>query len=264
MDFETIVFDIQGSRATIRINRPERGNSFDAQTAQELLTAFETADKDENVRVVIFTGTGKCFCAGGDVKAMHQADKRGELPAFLEEVSLLINRVVFAMRSMRKPIIGRINGHAVGAGLGLVFGCDVLVAQKDAKLSAGFTGVGLAPGCSTYFLPRTMGYNRAAEFLFTRETIDACQAGELGLLNYVLDDGKALDGKVERIAKRIETGPAFSIGWCKELLNRSLENNMVNQMRLESSAIKSSGWTHDAKEGIAAFVEKRKPAFKGK
>ena len=263
MEFKTIKYQVAGSRATVTINRPERRNAFDHQTAEELLAAFTMAEKDEAVRLVIFTGVGSCFCAGGDVKAMNQARVEDKLPLFLEEVSIAINRVVFAMRTMKKPVLGRINGHAVGAGLGILLGCDILVAASTAKLSAGFTGIGLAPGCSTYFLPRAMGYNRAAEFLFTRETIDANTARELGLLNYMVEP-EELDSKIDELAARIESGPTLSIGWCKELLNASLKNSMVEQMRLEASSIGASGWTEDAKDGIASFVEKRKPVFTGK
>ena len=137
------------------------------------------------------------------------------------------------------------------------------MAVEKAKLGAGFTGVGLAPGCSTYFLPRAMGYNRSCEFFFTQETLDAGTAQELGLLNYVVA-AEELDSKVGAIAARIERGPALSVGWCKELLDASLRHTMIEQMRLESSSIKASGWTQDAGEGIASFVEKRKPEFRGK
>lgn len=263
MKFETIVFEKAGAKAVLRINRPERGNAFENLTSKELLRAFEIAEKDEMVKVVVLTGTGNSFCAGGDVKEMHKHAGEGNLSSFLEELSLGINRVIFTMRNMKKPIIGRVNGHAVGAGLGLLLGCDILIAVKEAKFSAGFTGIGLAPGCSTYFLPRLMGYNRCAEFLFCRETLTAEEAKELGLLNYVVEKEK-LDEVVESIVSRIVEGPSLAVGWCKELLQKSIDNTMLEQMRLEASAIKASGCTEDAKEGIASFVEKRKPVFKGK
>ncbi len=263
MDFSTLVYTKNDRRVEIRINRPKRGNAFDDVTARELLKAFTMAREDEDVRLVVFTGTGKCFCAGGDVKAMHQAELQGDLPGFLEDISISINRVVHAMRSMPKPVIGKINGHAAGAGLGLLLGCDITVAVTGANLSAGFTGIGLSPGCSTFFLPRAMGYNRASEFLFTRETLAAKKACELSLLNRVVKP-EELDQEVNALAERIESGPKISIAGCKTLLNRSLQNTMMDQMRLEATAIGESGKSYDAKEGIRSFVEKRKPVFEGK
>jgi 2-(1,2-epoxy-1,2-dihydrophenyl)acetyl-CoA isomerase len=164
---------------------------------------------------------------------------------------------------MEKPVIAAVNGAAFGAGLSLALACDIIIAVKDAKMSTAFIGIGLAPGCGTQFVTKLIGYQRACEYILTSKTFIAEEAYQLGMINKVVDADK-LDAVVEDVVSAFRMLPPIAVGKAKMLINKSLDNDMISHLELESKTAAWSASTEDFTEGVTAFVEKRKPAFKGK
>jgi 2-(1,2-epoxy-1,2-dihydrophenyl)acetyl-CoA isomerase len=260
MDFETLKTETKGNVAYIILNRPERLNSFDMKLGEELYKVLHDANKNNDVRAVVIRGTGKGFCGGGDVKEMYNAKDK---PKFLRELTKAIHKCVIEMRNMEKPVIGAVNGAAFGAGLSLASACDILIASRDAKFGTAFIGIGLAPGCGTQFFTRLVGYQKACEYIMTAKTFSAEEAKELGIVNKVVDPD-ILDRAVEDLLSRFKELPPIAVGKAKMLINKSFDNDMLTHLELESKTASLSAGTMDFKEGVTAFVEKRKPAFKGK
>jgi 2-(1,2-epoxy-1,2-dihydrophenyl)acetyl-CoA isomerase len=260
MDFETLKTETRGNVVYIILNRPERLNSFDMKLGEELYTVLHEANKNNDVRAVVIRGTGKGFCGGGDVKEMYVAKDK---PKFLKELTKAIHKCVIEMRSMEKPVIAAVNGAAFGAGLSLALACDIIIASRDAKFGTAFIGIGLAPGCGTQFFTKLVGYQRACEYVMTAKTFSAEEAKELGIVNKVVDPD-ILDHAVEELLSRFKELPPIAVGKAKMLINKSLDNDMLTHLELESKTASSSAGTMDFKEGVTAFVEKRKPVFKGK
>ncbi|MBN1280349.1 MAG: enoyl-CoA hydratase/isomerase family protein, partial [Candidatus Thermoplasmatota archaeon] len=246
--------------AYITLNRPDRLNSFDMQLGRELHVVLQDVAQHLEVRAVVIRGTGKGFCGGGDVKEMHAAQDKSR---FLRELTQSIHRCVIALRTMDKPVIAAVNGAAFGAGLSLALACDIIIAVRDAKLCSAFIGIGLAPGCGTQFFTRVVGYQRACEYILSSKTFSAQEAYSLGLVNQVVEPD-ALEAAVEETVRPFRTLAPIAVGKAKMLINRSLENDMVKHLELESTTAAWSAGTEDFKEGVAAFVEKRKPVFQGK
>jgi len=259
MNYETLKISIKKNIAYIIFNRPKRLNSFDMKLGIELYNALKKINKKNEIRAVIIKGTGKGFCGGGDVKEMHIAKDK---PRFLRELTKVIHKCVKEMRNMEKPIIAVVNGYAFGAGFSIALACDIIIAAKEAKFGTAFVGIGLAPGCGTQFLTNIVGYHKACEYIFTSKTFNAEHALKIGIVNKVVDLDE-LDSSVEEIVSKFKKLPPIAIGKAKMLINKSMENNMVNHLELESKTASFSAGTKDFKEGVAAFVEKRKPVFKG-
>ncbi len=259
-EFGSIKVELDNGIAIITLNKPEKMNAFDDILSAELDDTFAIMEKDEDVKVIILTGSGKAFCAGGNVKAMAEAEEPVE---FLGGLASGIHRPIIRMWNMDKAIICAINGHAVGAGCGLAMACDIRVASKKAKFNMGFMKIGLAPGCGTFFLPKLVGRAKAAELIFLSETIDAKEAHKIGLVNMVVDDDELMK-KAMKMAMRIESGPTLAIGRAKTLLRISEHSTLMEHFEAERHMISQSGETEDFKEGVTAFLEKRKPNFKGK
>jgi len=242
------------------INRPEVRNALDLETANELSKAMEECAADDDCRVVVLTGEGDCFCAGGDVAAMHAAEKKGELGQYLRRISRAINRSILTMKGMKKPVIAAINGSAMGAGFSLLLGADLRIAVENAKFSMSFRNIGLAPGCGTYLLPRMIGQAKAAQLVLMADVIDVKEAKRLGLINEAVK-AKDLITVTERYLQNLTSGPSRALALSKDLLNKSLEGAMSDHCEREAEAIGRSGEARDGKEGIKAFVEKRRPKF---
>jgi 2-(1,2-epoxy-1,2-dihydrophenyl)acetyl-CoA isomerase len=166
------------------------------------------------------------------------------------------------MRGMQKPVIAAVNGHAFGAGLSLALACDIIIASKNAKFGTAFIGIGLAPGCGTQFFTKVMGYQRACEYILTSKIFTAEKAEELGLINKTVEE-KDLEKSVEEFVNKFRTLPPIAVGKAKMLINKSMENTMKDHLELESLTAAEAAGTKDFKEGVAAFVEKRKAIFKG-
>ena len=260
MKYETLITDIKDDIAYITLNRPDRLNSFDMKLGKELYEALHDISKKEGIRAVVLRGTGKGFCGGGDVKEMYIAQDKSK---FLRDLTKAIHKCVIEMRTMEKPVIGAVNGHAFGAGLSLALACDIIIAVKEAKFGTAFIGIGLAPGCGTQLLTKLVGYQKACEYILTSKTFTPEKALELGIINKVVESDE-LDIVVEEFTQKFKKLAPIAVGKAKMLINKSMENDMITHLDLESRTASFSAGTEDFNEGVTAFVEKRKPVFKGK
>ena len=260
MPYQTLQVTTRDAVAYITLNRPERLNSFDLILGEELYTVLRDVHGDPLIRAVVLKGTGKGFCGGGDVKEMHAA---ADKPRFLRDLTRAIHRCVIEIRSMEKPVIAAVNGAAFGAGLSLALACDLVVAVKDAKMSTAFIGIGLAPGCGTQLFTNTVGYHKACEYILTSQTFTAEEGCRLGIVNKAVD-APNLDAAVEEYADAFRQLPPLAVGKAKMLINKSMSNSPIDHLELESQTAAWSAGSQDFTEGVSAFVEKRKPTFKGK
>lgn len=259
MEYKTIRVEITNNIAYIILNRPDRLNSFDLKLGQELYNALGIISNDNTIRAIVIKGTGKGFCSGGDVKEMYKADDKSQ---FLRDLTKAIHKCVIEIRQMEKPVIAAINGSAFGAGLSLALACDIVIATKAVKMSTAFIGIGLAPGCGTQFFTNVVGYQKACEYILTSKVFSAEEAKEIGIVNKVVDEAE-LDDSIEEFVSKFRKLPPLAVGKAKMLINKSLENNLITHLELESKTASWSAKSEDFKEGVNAFVEKRKPVFKG-
>ncbi len=260
MSYETLQKTIKENVATITLNRPDRLNSFDMKLGQELYNVLHEVGENTEVLVVILKGTGKGFCGGGDVKEMHAAADKSR---FLRDLTRAIHRCVIEIRSMEKPVIAAVNGAAFGAGLSLALACDMIIAVKEAKMSTAFIGIGLAPGCGTQFVTNVVGYQRACEYIMTSKIFTAEEGYHLGLINRVVD-ANTFDAAIKETVSVFQSLPPIAVGKAKMLINKSVQNDMITHLELESKTAALSAGTEDFSEGVTAFVQKRDPVFKGK
>ena len=245
----------------ITINRPQKRNSVDVETVELLHEAIERSAEDES-KVVILTGTGDAFCAGADLQATSERDiKNIDVTASLREHT---NPTILAMRGLSKPIIARVHGPAVGVGCNYALACDILIASEQAKLGQVFVKIGLMPdGGSTYFLPRRVGYAKAFELMATGDIISASEALALGLVNRVVPF-EELDTTVNAMAARLATAAPIALRKIKEGLNHGQNSDLATALDFEAVNQDACFHSEDFMEGVAAFLEKRKPHFQGK
>jgi len=245
----------------LTINRPDALNAITAEMLFEGFNdCFERAHKDEDINVLILTGAGRAFCSGLDLSAFESLTK----PASRFEFSQLYGDWALTLRSFTKPIIAAVNGAAMGGGLTLALLSDVRIASENAKFSSIWIKRGIIPDCSTtYFLPRIVGFPRALEMMLTGEIIDAREAEKIGLVKKVVPADKLMEEAMS-IARSFAEGPSLAIGLCRQAAYASLDSSLEQQMHLEMLSVKSLLSTHDCRESINAFFEKRKPRFIGK
>ena len=259
-NYSTIKSEIKEKIAYITLNRPERLNSFDLKLGEELYNELRDISENEDIIAVVIKGTGKGFCGGGDVKEMHQAENKSQ---FLRDLTRAIHRCVIEIRNMEKPVIAAINGAAFGAGLSLALACDILIATTEVKMGTAFIGIGLAPGCGTQFFTEIVGYHKACEYILTSKSFTAKEAEKLGLINKIVENDN-LDMAVDEILSKFKKLPPIAIGKAKMLINKSMKNDMISHLELESITAAYTAGTYDFNEGVSAFTEKRKPHYKGK
>lgn len=247
---------------TITLNRPDKLNAFVGHMRRDLAEALEHAGSDRNVRVVILTGAGRAFCAGGDIAFMASLMERRDT----EEFSRILGagrRVILAIRQMTKPVIASINGAASGAGCNLVLACDLRIAASTATFSQSFAKVGLHPDWGgTYFLPRMVTPNKACELFFLGDTIDAVEAERLGIVNKVVAP-EELESATQLLAERLCAAPPIAIAAAKHAVYASEGAELEEMLRYETEAQLRCFESDDAHEGIRAFFEKREPKFTG-
>ncbi|MBK8471895.1 MAG: enoyl-CoA hydratase/isomerase family protein [Sphingobacteriales bacterium] len=258
--YETLIYQLQEGIATITLNRPDRFNAFNNTLSAELQKALKEAAKDPAVRVVVLTGAGKAFCSGQDLKDIQGQTGTRNLG---ESVEKRYNPLIKAMHDMPKPIICRLNGVAAGAGCSLALACDMIIASEQASLIEVFVNVGLVlDSGSSYFLPRAVGMKRAFEMATMASKITAHEAHAMGLVNRVAPHD-LLDDEVAIVSNYFAKAPTKTIGMIKKMLYQSSESNLDQMLQQESYCQEIAGYSKDYQEGVAAFVEKRRPTFKG-
>lgn len=259
MDFKFITYEVVGGVATITLNRPEVYNALNDGITYELQDAWKAVAKDDQVRVVVLTGSGKAFCSGQDLKAASGQEKR----SFMDSLQKRYNPIIRAMRSLPKPILCRLNGVAAGAGCSLALACDMIIASEEATLIEVFINIGLVPDSgSAYFLPRLVGMAKAFELCSMGSRVKAAEALQLGLVNKVVAADQ-LDAAVKEYSDYFAQAPTKSIGLIKKMLAKSTTSNLEEILEYEAYCQEIAGSTQDYKEGVTAFLEKRKPVFKG-
>ena len=261
MKLETLDFSISNNIATITLNRPENANALNPLMAKELSDVAIECDENKDVRAVIIEGSGKMFCAGGDLKSFSDAGDAA--PALIKQMAGDLHIAISRFSRMDAPTIAGVNGTAAGAGLSIAISADLLISAKSAKFVMAYTNAGLSPdGSSTYFLPRRIGDRRARELMLTNRVLSADEALDWGLINEIVD-GKDLVAMTRELANKFANGPTLAYGKVKSLLNSSFDNGLETQMELEARAISEMARSSDGGEGIQAFLNKQKPNFTG-
>lgn len=260
MEFKNTLYEKSEGIATITINRPQALNALNEETIREIMARLGDATEDENIKAIVITGAGdRAFSAGADLNMMKNVN-----PVKAVELSRLGQQLCDQIEALGKPVIAAINGYALGGGLELAMACDLRVASENAQLGQPEINVGLIPGWGgTQRLPRYVGKGRAKEMIFTGKRIDAKIAERLGLINMVVPADQ-LKSKVRELALELTAKPPIAIKLSKALINNSIETLPEAGLWQEAEAFGIVASTEDFKEGVSAFLEKRKPQFKGK
>jgi len=263
MNREHVLFDRRDHVAFITLNRPERMNAFAGLMRQEIVEVLEEAARDPEVRVVVITGAGKAFCTGGDVNEFAS----GETKALAKTVSSerhAMSRAVLAINRMEKPVIASVNGVAAGGGCNLALACDLRIASDRARFGQVFTRRGVHPDWGgIYFLPRLVGYAKAAELIFSAEVIDAQEAYRIGLVNKVVPH-EDLERATREFAARIAGNAPIPMAFAKRGLQNFQRWDLAQALDYESYALEVCMKSEDIIEGFGAFLEKREPRFRGR
>ncbi|MFN4080449.1 MAG: enoyl-CoA hydratase-related protein [Saprospiraceae bacterium] len=253
-------FDIEDGVARIVFQRPEVFNAMHQAMRAELIAALDACAADDSVRAVYITGSGRAFCAGEDLQEV--VDPHG--PSLGDILSTGYNPIVSKIRRMPKPIVAAVNGVAAGAGANIALACDIVVAAASASFTQAFSKIGLIPDSGgTWTLPRLVGLQRASALMMLSDKISAEAARDMGMIWQVLPDETFAEESLA-IARRLAQMPTRGLALTKEALNRSFSNDFEAQLRLEDQLQGQAGATEDYREGVAAFIEKRKPVFKGR
>jgi len=250
---------------TLTMNRADAMNALNEELSYALREALEAAASDSSVRVVVLTGSGRAFSAGADLAEAQRRIEQGGNLAPSEILRKRYNPIVKTIVEMEKPVIAAVNGVAAGAGASLAFACDVRVASDKARFMQAFVKIGLVPDAgATYFLPRLIGYARALEMAITGDLIDATKALEIGLVNAVVEHDQLLDTVRKEWAEPFASGPTRAYGLSKRAMRYGATNALENVLEFEPDLQDQAALTHDAGEGITAFLEKRPPNYRGR
>ncbi len=250
---------IEGPVAKVVLNRPERLNALTWEMRQQLREYFTELRFNDAIRAIVVTGEGRAFCTGADVGGMERKDLRGEREKLAGGSHLYMR----ALHAIEKPVIAAVRGPTVGIGWSIAMGCDMVIASETARFSQIFRRIGLAPdGGAIWFLTKRIGMAKAKELVFTGRFVEAAEALSLGLVNQVVPDAE-LEAKADELAADFAAGPTFAFGLAKKMFN--MANGTYEEfLDLENFVQPQLGQTEDHREGVAAFKEKRKPAFKGR
>lgn len=258
-DSQSLLFSLAEGVATLTLNRPDVFNSVNKPLALALQQRLRECQADASVRAVVLTGTGRAFCAGQDLAEITGPDS----PEVAEIVEQHYNPLILLIRELEKPVLAAVNGVAAGAGANIALACDVVVAKESASFIQAFSKIGLVPDSGgTYFLPRLIGLQRASALMLTGDKVGAAEAAQMGMIYKVFAD-EAFDQEVAGLARRLAALPTKGLAYTKQLLNRSFGNDLAQQLRAEGDYQLRAGHTADYREGVAAFLAKRPPLFKG-
>jgi len=259
MAYETIDFKADGAVARITLDRPDRLNSFTARMHEELRDALANLG---DARVVVLTGAGRGFCAGQDLN--DRAVVPGETVDLGATVEISWNPLVRTLAALRQPVIARVNGVAAGAGASVAFACDLVVAARSAKFIQSFAAIGLVPDTGgSWHLTRHLGQARAMGLALTGEPLSAEQAADWGLIWKCVDDAD-LDATVDGLADKLAAMPPLGLAAIKQIIRTSWDRSLDEELNLQRDEMRRLGFTEDYREGVAAFLEKRQPTFKGR
>ena len=261
MEYQAIDFGVRDQVAHVVLDRPYQANVINADVAKELLAAAIECDENPNVRAVLIRGEGPMFSGGGDLKSF--AKKGSALPAYLKETTTFLHGAISRFARQSAPTVCAVHGFAAGGGFSLAIASDLVVAAESAKFTMAYTKAGLTPdGSSTYFLARSIGLQRAMDMALTNRVLTAAEALQWGLISRVAADHELVEA-AEELARRLASGATWALGTAKGLLHRGLTESLETQMELETRAIADAVRTADGREGISAFLEKRRPSFVG-
>jgi 2-(1,2-epoxy-1,2-dihydrophenyl)acetyl-CoA isomerase len=259
----TILFQVAEGTATITLNRPEKLNAFNETMHRELARVFDRIEADEAIRAVLLTGAGRGFCAGQDLgdRVMGEGDAPPDLGDTLER---LYNPLIRRICRLERPVVCAVNGVAAGAGANLAFNCDIVLAARSANFIEPFCKLGLVPDAGgTYILPRLVGSARARGLVLLGESLSAEQATAWGLIWRVVDDDRLID-EATALVRHLAVQPTRGLGLIKRALLASTTNSLDAQLDVERDLQREAGRTDDYREGVAAFMAKRPPKFKGR
>jgi 2-(1,2-epoxy-1,2-dihydrophenyl)acetyl-CoA isomerase len=252
-------FSIEAGVATITLNRPDVFNSVNKPLALALQQHLRECQQNPEVRAVLLTGTGKAFCAGQDLAEITGPDS----PEVAEIVEKHYNPIVQLIRELDKPVVAAVNGVAAGAGANLALACDIVVAKESASFIQAFSKIGLIPDSGgTYFLPRLVGMQRASALMLTGDKVTAQEAVQMGMIYKAFSD-ESFEAEVAALVSKLAAMPTKGLAYTKQLLNGTFGNDLTQQLRAEADYQLRAGHTTDYKEGVSAFLEKRKPTFTG-
>jgi 2-(1,2-epoxy-1,2-dihydrophenyl)acetyl-CoA isomerase len=255
----SILFSIQHGIASITLNRPDKFNSFDKEMAMAMQEALDVCAGDEQIRCVLITGNGKAFCAGQDLAEATSTEFAG----FTAVVSKHYNPIIRKMRNLPKPIVVAVNGVAAGAGANIALAGDIVVAHENASFIQAFSKIGLVPDSGgTFILPRLIGMQRASALMMLGDKVSAAEALQMGMLYKVYNDADYATS-VASLVQQVAAMPTQGLVLTKQLLNQSVQHNLAEQLQAECDVQTLAGNTKDYAEGVASFLEKRKPNFTG-
>jgi len=257
----SIELKVENNTAFITLNRPEVFNSFNREMALRLQDVFDDCETDKRIRAIVLTGNGKAFCAGQDLKEVTSPELNPGFKKILEEH---YNPIIARIRTIEKPILAAVNGVAAGAGANIALACDVVVANEQASFIQAFSLIGLIPDSGgTFFLPRLVGFQKASALAMLGDKISAEEAEKMGMI-YKSVPSEEFENAIQKLANKLANMPTRALALIKKSLNQSLNNDLKSQLALESKYQIEAANTEDYSEGVAAFIEKRKPNFKGK
>lgn len=257
---DSLIIKKESGVATLSLNRPKAFNSFNREMAFALIDALNDCSEDDNVRAIILTGEGRAFCAGQDLVEATE-DNGITFEMILQEH---YNPIILSIRKNKKPVIAAINGVAAGAGANIAFACDMALAKASASFTQAFSKIGLVPDSGgTFFLPRLVGLQRATAMMMLSNKVTAQEAADMGLIYQVVED-EQFEEAVQKLASKLAKMPTKAFAMTKELINAGLSNNLEDQLIMEGQYQIEASQSEDYKEGVNAFLEKRKPKFKGK
>lgn len=260
--YETILLDKTNGVATIALNRPKKLNAFEGQMHDEVHAALDDVAADDEIRCLVFRGEGRGFSAGADLAGIES--ENGERPDLGEYLRRTYSQMIQKMAALDKPIIASLHGPVYGAGMGLALACDLRIAAESAKFSVAFVKIGLMPDAGvSFFLPRLVGLGRAMQMSMLGEAVEAEEALEIGLVNKLVPDDD-LATETTALAERLATMPTQALGKIRQSLLTSFDGDLAAALEREAEGQTFCGFTDDHKEGVAAFFEKRDPAFTGR